>query len=53
MALLGWFYILFTGRMHEGMRNLGAWMERYVVQTYGYVLLLTGRYPDLSGAPTV
>jgi hypothetical protein len=53
VALLAWFYILVTGGMHEGMRNLGAWMQRYVVQTYGYVLLLTGRYPDLSGTPHV
>jgi hypothetical protein len=53
VALLSWFYILATGHMHEGMRNLSAWLERYVVQTYGYMLLLTGRYPDLSGAPHV
>ena len=48
VALLAWFYILFTGHMHEGMRNLAAWMERYVVQTYGYVLLLTDRYPSFN-----
>jgi hypothetical protein len=53
VALLAWFYILATGHMHGGMQNLAAWLQRYVVQTYGYVLLLTGRYPDLSGAPTV
>ena len=38
--------------MHEGMRNLNAWLVRYLVQTYGYILLLTGRYPSLAGAPT-
>jgi hypothetical protein len=52
IALLSWFYILFTGQMHEGMRNLNAWLLRYVVQTYGYTLLLTNRYPSLAGAPT-
>jgi hypothetical protein len=52
VALLGWFFALATGHMHEGMRNLSAWLLRYEVQTYGYVFLLTGRYPSLSGAPT-
>ena len=52
LAFLSWFYILFTGRMHEGMRNLGAWLLRYEMQTYGYAVLLTGRYPSLAGAPT-
>jgi hypothetical protein len=53
VALLSWFYILFTGHMHEGMRNLNAWLTRYVVQTYAYSILLTERYPSLAGAPTV
>jgi uncharacterized protein DUF4389 len=52
VAFLGWFYCLATGRMHEGMRNLSAWLLRYEIQTYAYLLLLTGRYPSLSGAPT-
>jgi len=52
LAILSWFYILFTGRMHEGMRNLGAWMLRYEMQTYAYAELLTGRYPSLAGAPS-
>jgi hypothetical protein len=53
IALLGWFYALATGRMNGGMRDLSAWLLRYEVQTYAYVLLLTGRYPSLAGAPTV
>jgi hypothetical protein len=53
VALLSWFYILVTGGMHEGMRNISAWLLRFEVQTYGYVFLLTGRYPNLAGAPTV
>ena len=52
VALLGWFYCLFTGQMNEGMRDISAWLLRYETQTWGYVLLLTGRYPSLSGAPT-
>ena len=52
VAFLGWFYALATGRMNEGMRNISAWLLRFEVQMYAYVLLLTGRYPSLSGAPT-
>jgi len=52
VALLGWFYALATGRMHEGMRNISAWLLRYEAQTWAYLLLLTGRYPSLAGAPT-
>ena len=52
VALLGWFYTLATGHMHEGMRNISAWLLQYETQTWGYVLLLTGRYPSLAGAPT-
>jgi hypothetical protein len=53
IALLGWFYALATGGMHEGMRNLSAWLLRYEVQTAAYVMLLTGTYPSLAGAPSV
>ena len=52
IAFLGWFYCLFTGHMHQGMRDISAWLLRYELQTYGYMFLLTGRYPSLSGAPT-
>jgi hypothetical protein len=52
VALLGWFYTLATGHMHEGMRNISAWLLQYETQTWGYVLLLTGRYHSLAGAPT-
>jgi hypothetical protein len=52
LAFLGWFYALFTGQMHEGLRNLNAWLLRYEMQTSAYLLLLTQRYPSLSGGPT-
>jgi hypothetical protein len=52
VAFLGWFYCLATGNMNEGMRNLSAWLLRYEMQTYGYLFLLTGRYPSLAGGPT-
>jgi hypothetical protein len=53
VAFLGWFYALFTGRMHPGMRDVSAWLLRYEVQTWAYLLLLTGKYPSFAGAPTV
>lgn len=53
VAILGWFYCLAMGRMHQGMRDLSAWMFAYELQTYAYLFLLTGRYPSFAGAPTV
>jgi Domain of unknown function (DUF4389) len=52
VAFLGWFYALATGRMHEGMRDVSAWMFQYELQTWCYAFLLTDRYPSLSGGPT-
>jgi len=49
VAFLGWFYCLVTGRMSGGLQNLGTYCLRYETQTYGYLLLLTSRYPSLSG----
>jgi hypothetical protein len=51
VAVLGWFYSLAFGRMHEGMRDLSAWMLQFELQAYGYLFLLTGRYPTFSGGP--
>jgi Domain of unknown function (DUF4389) len=44
-AIAGWFCVLFTGRIPEGLRGLTAWAVRYAAQTYSYALLLTDRYP--------
>jgi uncharacterized protein DUF4389 len=49
IALLAWWYALATGRMPEGMRNLGAACRRYSAQANAYLLLVTSRYP--YGAP--
>jgi hypothetical protein len=51
IALISWFYALFTGRMNEGMRDLSVWLLRYETQTQGYLMLLTSKYPSLSGSP--
>ena len=46
VAVLGWFYCLFLGHMHQGMRDISAWMLRYEAQTYAYLMILTSRYPS-------
>jgi hypothetical protein len=48
IGFLAWFYALFTGTLNEGMRDLLAYWLRYQAQTFGYVMLLTGRYPSFS-----
>jgi hypothetical protein len=48
MTLAGigaWWAALFTGRIPEGLKGLLAWTVRYQAQLYGYLLLLTDRYP--------
>ncbi|MDH4178596.1 MAG: DUF4389 domain-containing protein [Thermoleophilia bacterium] len=51
VAFLGWFAALVTGRMPEGLRNIGAVAIRYSAQTSAYLTLVTDRYP--YAAPTV
>jgi hypothetical protein len=50
VGVLGWFAALATGRMPEGLRNLGAVAIRYAAQTNAYALVLTDRYPHASPA---
>lgn len=45
IAVFGWVLGLFLGRMPEGLRNLGAHFVSYWAQMYGYLYLLTDRYP--------
>jgi hypothetical protein len=52
VAFLGWFAALALGRMPRGMRDLGAYCLRYQAQTYGYLFLLTPRYPTIGGGAT-
>jgi len=44
-AFLAWFYILVRGRTSRGARDLVAYALGYAVQAFGYLFLLTGRYP--------
>ncbi len=45
VAVLGWWAALCTGRMPEGLRNLGAVSVRYAGQVNAYLFLVTPRYP--------
>jgi uncharacterized protein DUF4389 len=51
LALVGWFYALATGRMSDGIENLGNYALRYEAQTVAYAMLVTARYPSLGGVP--
>ena len=48
VTFLGGIYALATGRYPKGFRDLSAYCLRYQAQTYGYLLLLTDRYPALA-----
>ena len=50
VGFLGWFVGLALGRMPPGLERFGLWSLRYTAETYGYLLLLTDRYP-FSGPP--
>ena len=45
-----WFFVMATGRMPQGLRDLTVWCLGYAAQTYAYLFLLTGRYPTSDPA---
>jgi uncharacterized protein DUF4389 len=50
-ALIGWFAVLFTGKMPEGLFNPIRNAMRYNTQTTAYFLLLTEDWPPFSEEP--
>jgi magnesium-transporting ATPase (P-type) len=48
LAIFSWFIALVMGRVPEGLRNFAALALRFETQTYGYLLLVTGKYPSLN-----
>jgi Domain of unknown function (DUF4389) len=48
LAVFSWFIALVLGRVPEGIRNFAALAIRIETQTYGYLMLLTGRYPSFN-----
>jgi uncharacterized protein DUF4389 len=50
-AVIGWFAILFTGTMPEGLWKLGAFYLRWRVRAVAYLSLLRDEYPPFEDAP--
>ncbi len=48
VAFLAWIYALVTGNLHSGLRDVLAYWLRYNAQAFGYICLLTKRYPSFS-----
>ena len=48
LAIFSWFIALILGRVPEGIRNFAALALRIEIQTFGYLMLLTGRYPSFN-----
>ena len=48
VAVLSWFVAVTTARVPLGFQRLGVYCLRYQVQTLGYLLLVTDRYPTLA-----
>ena len=53
VAFLGGFFALATARYPRGFRDLSAYCLRYQAQMFGYLLLLTDRYPTLASGSGV
>jgi hypothetical protein len=47
---LGWFACMAKGRMPQGMRDLAVYAIGYAAQVWGYLFLLTARFPDSTPA---
>ena len=50
VAIGAWFVILARGRTNPGLRDLAVYCLGYAAQAYGYLALLTDRYPDSAPA---
>ena len=48
VAIFSWFVALVMGRLPEGLRNFAAFALKYEIQTMGYAMLLTQRYPSFN-----
>ncbi len=52
-SFFSWWAALARGRSPRGLRDLLAWTIGYSAQTYGYLLLVTDRYPCSDPLPFV
>lgn len=52
VAVFSWFSILFTGTMSEGLANLQAMVQRYIIRTYAFAGFLHEEYPPFDFTTT-
>jgi hypothetical protein len=50
VGFLGLFYALATGRYPKGFRDFSTYGLRFQAQTFGYLFLLTDKYPTLASS---
>jgi len=48
VVFVAWLYAVFAGSLHVALRDVLAYWLRYNAQTFGYICLLTQRYPSFS-----
>ena len=48
VAVLSWFVAVTTAHVPVGFQRLGVYCLRFQVQTLGYLLLVTDKYPTLA-----
>jgi len=48
VGMIGWFAVMFTGTMPEGMHNILAMYLRYTNRLTGFMLLMTEEYPPFE-----
>jgi hypothetical protein len=51
VAIGCWFVALFTGKVPEGLQNVGMWCLRFQARTHAYVTLINPRYPTFDENP--
>jgi hypothetical protein len=51
IAIACWFVALFTGRVPEGLQNVGVFCLRFTARTMAYLYLVNPRYPAFGDTP--
>jgi hypothetical protein len=51
IAIGCWFVALFTGRVPEGLQNVGMFCLRFTARTMAYLYLVNPRYPAFGDTP--
>ena len=48
VTFIAWWAIIFTGKYPKGMYSFSAGVFRWWTRVYGYIFLLTDKYPPFS-----